>query len=96
MLVISEHALSRFSEKINELRYLDRKNLCKRIRYEYENGTPINIGIDKDFLVQLKTYPNFVFACKLDSGNTILKTVLSMDHAIANSQAFIRRDDGKS
>lgn len=91
MLVISEHALSRFSEKINELRYLDRKNLCKRIRYEYENGTPINIGIDKDFLVQLKTYPNFVFACKLDSGNTILKTVLSMDHAIANSQTFIKK-----
>lgn len=91
MLIISEHALSRFSEKINELRYLDRKNLCKHIRYEYENGTKIEIGIDKDFLVQLKTYPEFVFACKLDMGNIVLKTVLSMDHAIANSQTFIKK-----
>lgn len=91
MLIISEHALIRFSDKINELRYLDRKNLCKRIRYEYENGTKINIGIDKDFLVQLKTYQDFVFACKQDKDNIVLKTVLTMNHAVANTQTFIKK-----
>ena len=90
VVVVSDHAVERFMEIFPWYYQLARKDVISILMGVYYSGIEFGGGQRKqDYLIlaiNRRANEEVVFACAVEDGIGVIKTVLRKDHAVANVQ----------